>query len=71
MAPEKDVLLVRESFVPLSRPAARSSAGPAPSTPAARRSYVAASKPPKNESLTSLLCGWLVEHQMGRSNSAA
>ena len=37
MAPEKDVLLVRESFVPLSRPAVRNAAGPAPSTPAAAK----------------------------------
>ena len=53
MAPEKDILSVRENFVPAGRHAPP------------RRVFVAKPKPRRDESLMGLFLAWIVEHQLG------
>jgi hypothetical protein len=54
MAGDKDVLSVRENFVP---PGHRIRS---------KKVFVATSTKKKDESLIALLCSWLVEHQIGK-----
>jgi hypothetical protein len=54
MAVEKDVLSVRENFVP---PGHRIRS---------RKVFVATSTKKRDENLITLLCSWLVEHQIGK-----
>ena len=54
MSREKDVLSVRESFVPLS-----------PNRQRTKRVFVARPQVKKDESVMGLLCAWIMEHQIG------